>query len=543
MFKLLFSYPGKDSNIQKVMILYLSIINIRYTFFYLNEAIEDHVDSPSLLTIKDILYDYGVDSVAVRKGSYSYADFETPFICSIQQEDWSQSAFTIVTANEGGHISYLEPASNQITTISLSDFDKMDKEIILLLDAEHKKDELNYKQNKSKEQRESIISRIPIFAFIAVFFTTLVLMFFSSAIFYWSSPFFLISSTIGLLVSLLLVWHEVDAHNPFIKEVCGGKGRKMNCDAVLSSAGATFLGISWAVWGFAYFASFFLSMLLFTQQSSYAYVWAFVSLIVTAYIPYSLYYQSQVVKQWCPLCLSILGVILINAIASISILNFSEFAIDSINPVIHIVTLGLFFLLGMYYAIPLLKQARESKSYAKRWKKLHYNPEIFQALLDKSEKNHVSTDGLGIVVGNPNGHNEIIKVCNPYCGPCSKAHPELEQIIKSNSDVKVRVIFTASGEDDDIRTAPVKHLLAIQEKYGMDKVYQALDDWYLADNKDYDAFAKKYPMNGELKQQRDKIIAMREWCDKMKIRATPTIYINGKELPESYSTNELKNFF
>ena len=63
-------------------------------------------------------------------------------------------------------------------------------------------------------------------------------------------------------------------------------------------------------------------------------------------------------------------------------------------------------------------------------------------------------------------------------------------------------------------------------------ICQALDDWYLAEKKDYDAFALKYPMNGELQQQKDKIIAMREWCDAMKIRATPTIYINGQELPE-----------
>ena len=45
------------------------------------------------------------------------------------------------------------------------------------------------------------------------------------------------------------------------------------------------------------------------------------------------------------------------------------------------------------------------------------------------------------------------------------------------------------------------------------------------------------------KQQENKIEEMGEWCDNMKIRATPTFYINGKELPESYRVNELKMFF
>jgi len=419
----------------------------------------------------------------------------------------------------------------------------MDKEIILLLDAEHKKDELDYMQNTAKEQTQAIISRIPVYAFIGVVLTTLGLMFFSYASLHWISPFFLMTSTVGLLISLLLVWHEVDAHNPFIKEVCGGQGRKMNCDAVLSSAGAAFLGISWAVWGFAYFASFLLSILLFSEQIAYAYLWSIVSIGALIYLSFSIYYQSKVIKQWCPLCLSVLAVILINSIASTYFLNKSNIVLFDWKSVLHVVEIGLLFLFVTYYAIPMLKQARESKSYSKRWKKLRYNPNIFEALLSKTNVVSVSADGLGVIVGNPDAKNEIIKVCNPYCGPCAKAHPELEHIVKNNKDVKVRVIFTASGEEEDIKTAPVTHLLAIQSKGDLKMTTKALDDWYLADKKDYQVFSEKYPMNGELKEQKDKIIAMRNWCDVMKIRVTPTIYVNGQELPDSYRISELKNFF
>lgn len=69
------------------------------------------------------------------------------------------------------------------------------------------------------------------------------------------------------------------------------------------------------------------------------------------------------------------------------------------------------------------------------------------------------------------------------------------------------------------------------------------DNWYMAKAKDYPVFAKKYPMNGELQLQKDKIKAMHHWCDQMKIRATPTLFINGYELPESYQVNELKKTF
>ena len=71
---------------------------------------------------------------------------------------------------------------------------------------------------------------------------------------------------------------------------------------------------------------------------------------------------------------------------------------------------------------------------------------------------------------------------------------------------------------------------------------QSLDDWYLPDKKDYDLFAAKYPMNGELLQQGTKIEAMGKWCNEMKIKATPTIFINGYQLPDAYSIEDLQYF-
>jgi protein-disulfide isomerase len=64
----------------------------------------------------------------------------------------------------------------------------------------------------------------------------------------------------------------------------------------------------------------------------------------------------------------------------------------------------------------------------------------------------------------------------------------------------------------------------------------------LADKKDYDVFATKYPMNGELKQQDEKVAAMDAWCKKMTIAATPTYFLNGYPLPDAYSIYDLTYF-
>ena len=70
----------------------------------------------------------------------------------------------------------------------------------------------------------------------------------------------------------------------------------------------------------------------------------------------------------------------------------------------------------------------------------------------------------------------------------------------------------------------------------------ALDDWYLSDKKDYDVFAAKYPMNGELSKQEEKINLMDKWCKQMKIKATPTIFLNGYQLPDAYNIEDLQYF-
>ena len=86
-------------------------------------------------------------------------------------------------------------------------------------------------------------------------------------------------------------------------------------------------------------------------------------------------------------------------------------------------------------------------------------------------------------------------------------------------------------------------MLAVQEKNGDENILKrALDDWYLSDQKDYDVFAGKYPMNGELTKQGAKIEAMDKWCKAMEVQATPTIFLNGHQLPDAYGIEDLQYF-
>lgn len=522
----------------------LAHYDIKYTAATLAKSLESHAYFPSLLSMKDTLERYGVLSAAIRKKEYHYSDFEVPFVCSIQENTWPSPNFTIVRFANETKIEYLDPQTNRYIERSYQEFDKIDKDIILLIDGEDKKDEVNYAENKRIERTENIVQFLPILIVllaIACSFTYLALNYSLSGS--WTAFLFLSTSLVGLISSVLLLWHDVDAHNPFLKEVCGGHGRKLNCDAVLNSNGATFFGIKWSLWGGAYFATMFVSHILFPSQLVYTMLWTIISLAVTPYIIYSIFYQWKIVKQWCPLCLSVQAVLFLNAIIStIALYTGAKIVLDWFT-VATVIIVGSAFLTAGYYLVKIAKGSKESSDYEKKWKRLRYNPDVFNHLLSQTAPIISSHEQLGIIIGNPDAKNEIVKVCNPYCSPCSRAHPELENILMQNEDVKVRIIFTATGEDGDIRNNPVAHFLAIDENYDKNVMREALNHWYSAKIKDYDAFAGKFPMNGELQQQSSKIRAMDEWCVKMKVRATPTYYVNGHELPESYRINELRNIF
>lgn len=535
-----------NENLAQTCHYVLNYYGIKNTITSLDSFIDEHLENPSILALMDSLSRYGIDNAAIRKGDYEYKDFELPFVCSIQRPSWSHPYFTVVTAIDENNVTYFDPIEKDDRILPIAEFDQIDKDIILLLDATDPKPETDYAANKKKEKNKLIARGLYVSVIAIVFFFILVYNFLSVQYpLNWIGTLFFLFTIVGCLTSLILVWHEVDSHNPFIKKVCGGQGGKIDCEAVLSSKGASFMGISWSIIGFSYFTTILLSQLLFGPSNiTYLPYWLGLSLLAFPYVIYSIYYQWKIVGQWCTLCLTIQAVIGLSAgIALGYMYQYGGNIPPTYIPFLTLLLIGAIVLSLTSFTIPLLKTAKESRINKIRWKQLRYNPDIFNMLLRKESFVSQSAEGLGIVIGNPNAKHEIIKVCNPYCGPCAKAHPELEELINSNPNIKVRIIFTATGLDNDIRTAPVQHLLAIQERDGREIVRNALDSWYMSDTKDYVAFANKFPVNGLVTQQGEKINAMGKWCDHMKIRATPTFFINGYELPDSYQIGELKHIF
>lgn len=537
-----------EENLYTVCNILLQLLQIKVTSKSLKTSVDQHINFPSLLTIKDVLKEYGVESAALHRNENSFADFETPYIASIQKPEWGNRYFTIIRNVQNNLIEFYDPVNLNWKTEKTEAFQQWDKNIILLIEKQDINGEKDYINKRKEERKEYLVKNIP--GSFLLFTVLLGVGFFLKNSWPQIPVYELLMIVLyasGIVFSFLLTWYEVDNQNPFLKEVCSG-GKKINCNAVLQSKGANFYGIEWSIIGLSYFTSGLLTILIIGFNNPIILqVLGILSLLATCYIIYSVYFQYKIVKEWCLLCLGVQGVLFAQAIAVLFYFTIDKnwLTVVDLEYAISVVLLFALVTMGIIYIFPFVKKAKLGRMYELKWKRMKSNPNVFFGLLSQQTKIENYPYDMGIVLGNPEAKHEIIKVCSPYCDPCARAHPVLEEIIRKNNNVKLRIIFNTDDNKQDIKSKTVRHFMALAEIKSSQEMQHALDDWYTSEsiNKDYEKLTNKYPLNKELTLQGSKLSNMSKWCTEMKIWGTPTFFVNGHEIFEEYSVQDLKEVF
>ncbi|MDO5979787.1 cysteine peptidase family C39 domain-containing protein [Flavivirga spongiicola] len=511
--------------------------DIKHTSKYLKDSILSHPDYPSLLSISDTLEKYYIETLAVKLDFEKLLEMPLPSIVQVKVK--RQHLFFVLKSVFDNKVSYYDN-KNKLIESSKEDFLKIWTGICLLVETTE--------DSKEKDIEKKITSRrtlnILIGSIALLLLSWTVIVFFNSEVrINTSSTFYTITYTflkfIGITVGVFLLWFDVDQYNPTLQSFCMGDSKKTNCNAVLGSKHAKLLDgtLSLSLLSFSYFFGTLSFLLVYDFLPTALAILEVLSFISIPILIISIYYQAVVIKQWCKFCIIIQGVL----IAEIVISFFSKFyKIPIENETLPLLwALLLIPILGWKVIKPLLEQEKETNVYKRLLKKIKNNPDVLEGLLIKSRKIEGTTEGLGISINQEKKVKyHVVKVCNPYCGPCAKAHPILEDLVNAGK-INLQILFTARSSKDT-KGKPVSHFLAIDEQGNKTKTQQALDDWYHAEEKDYEVFASKYPMNGELEKQNNKIEAMRNWCEAEHITHTPTIFINEYELPKEYSVEDLK---
>ncbi|UKJ07507.1 vitamin K epoxide reductase family protein [Solitalea lacus] len=534
------NFTGSRENCVTATDSLLQLLKVKVTGITLEKTLQEHPNYPSLLSVTDALTSWKIETLAIKVAPEKMQELPLPFMTQVKGD--RHNYFAVVNKLDEGKITWQDPASAKWKTIPFDEFNKKSTGIVLLAEPLEQAGEKDYKSAYKSQLVKSIAPALLLILLTVYSFGLVINSFYTTGANALFPALLFTTKLVGVLITSLLLWYEFDKNNPLLQKICTG-GSKTNCNAILQSKAAKAWGeITWSDLGFIYFTGGVVVLALSNLNKSMLSSLAWFNLLALPYIVYSLYYQGKIAKQWCRLCLGVQALLALEfIIASGGRFLFFEAALLNWSNVAAIVfsflgTAAAWFTLKSY-----IVKAKNYKRTQLEFKRLKYNPQLFEALLHKQKAITHDPTGLGIVLGNPNAKMKIIKVCNPYCGPCASAHPIIDELIHLNEDVQVQIIFTASEDENDRRSQPVKHLLALNEKQDAQLIQQAMDDWYNNPKKDYETFAKKYLMNGELQKQGTRLQAMHEWSNKMEIAFTPTFFINGYQLPEFYSIQDLKN--
>lgn len=525
----------------RATIAFLKLLNVKVTDTTVDETLQNHPDWPSLLCISDSLNKWNLPNAAGRIEVSDIDQLPTPFLAYVGS---IENPLEIVSEISDSEIRLYSTKLNKPIIENKADFLKRWNGVYLIAEKNEQSGEKNYEINRKNSFIRSLIpgSLIALLTIISFLFLqrNIELSEISSIIPVYVQ--FLILFT-GIIVTSLLIWYEIDSNNPILHKVCTGivKG---NCDAILSGKQSkVFSWLSWSEVGFFFFTGGLLTLLFAGALSESIAIVGYLNVLALPYTVFSIYYQGRVAKQWCLLCLSVQLLLLlggINVINSGFLLPIQDLQISAL-----IKSVLFYFIpaLTWYVLKPYLLKLQEAKNTKREYLRIKFNSEIFETLLKKQKQITVPTDGIGIDFGNPNATNTLVKVCNPYCGPCSEAHPKIEKLLEDVPNLKVKLIFNSPNLPEFYAFKIVDHLLEISKvDHTHNVLKQALDDWYSDEKKDYDLFALKYSLNLPLGKPNVQIESMYNWCDTMKIPFTPCIFINDYQLPDAYSIDDLRYF-
>lgn len=355
--------------------------------------------------------------------------------------------------------------------------------------------------------------------------------------------FYTLLSIVSIFASMAIIKQQLGISSSLGNAFCSGENTTKDCNAVISSSGSKIFGLKLSDSSIVFFTGLLISSILSILLSIEVTPLLFVSLAVSPIVLYSIYYQYVFAKAWCPLCLVIAGILIVQAIiATTGIISLQKISFPLETMAVVIVSF-LSVLAGWLYLNPFIQALKELKQQKIDYFKFKRNYSLFSTLLEKSPiKNTAIYNTSEIVFGNPNANLSIIIVTSPVCGHCKPVHKHVEKILNTYNDlVKITIRFSVITED---ATKPLlqitSRLTEIFQTQGEEACKAAMHDIYAGMAVErwlatWGSCAKPMIYNQVLNSQSN-------WCKDESINFTPAILINGRSYPSEYAREDLIYF-
>ncbi|MRX70413.1 Thioredoxin [Flavobacterium resistens] len=485
--------------------------------------IQSHPDYPTLVSIIDTLDFFNIDNGAFNVDKSEIGLLPDCFWAMLDIKN-SRPQFHFVEKKGDGYL-----LNKGKIAISNQELEARWKNTVLLVE-KSKTDNL-IESNKSK------INWILPFLSIGLFFLIV-----AQFQFTLQTKFFFIFPTLGVLFSIAVLKDLFGAKSELVNSFCNITS-SASCESVVGSTKwKIFESINFSDLSIVFFASQFLGMLTFLFMAKIDAYFSIQKGLLLCAVPLlftSIYYQKFVEKKWCPICLVIISIILLE-LTCILFLYQTSFDLQ-IYPLIVYGFVFVIVALGWSTLKNLLNQRKELKEFQITGNRFIRNYEIFKNSL--LSKNRVNLPNSPVILGNHASNTEITIITSPFCGHCKNAHKILDKIlIKNEENLKIKIIFNVDFHLLEEKSKDFfRYLMSIYLENGNDAFLQALNHWF--ETKNLNDWLKKY----EQSFKDDKIDLIYEqqnqWCNNNKsLNFTPVIFINGYQYPKAYKKEDLEFF-
>lgn len=518
---------SKGINANNIFTATLNALHVKYTSAFSNKLFNEHPHKYDMFGLSEMLSDYGIKSAGIRlkKEQKDVRLLETPFIASAGGE------FVLVDKITSDNVRYWRNG-NETIVLPIEFFNQSWEGVALLTESDEFSTEPNYAHN----QKLAFISALQtIFLNGLCGVLSLYLLLYNKL--YSNLPIMsvLLSSLLGGYASLLLVKKHIQSQSVWADKICS-LIKRGNCNDILESKAAKLWSeVGWSEIGVGYFASNILVIILTPHLFPYV---TLINIFTLPYTIWSVWYQKIKVKQWCTLCL-----IVQVALWSIFISNVAthQFLIPTFSKgdlILIICMYGIPFLI-LATIIPQIMASRKVEEITHEINSIKSNEHVAITLFKTQPHYKVDKSISKIIWGNPCAEILITILTNPHCEPCARMHTRIEKLLQqSGNRLCIQYIFSSFSEQ--LNTSS-KYLISAYLHHNLEQATVIIQEWFLSGKYSKEKFVKKYDL--QIDNQVEKEFELHAaWRNYAHLDRTPTILVNGYQLPANYKIEDLRYF-
>jgi uncharacterized membrane protein len=350
--------------------------------------------------------------------------------------------------------------------------------------------------------------------------------------------FLLLVNFLGVFIGWLLLLKHQRISNQYADKICS-LFKQSDCNNVLESKAAKLFGIiGWSEIGLGYFATNAIILLFAPALVTYI---ALINILTLPFSFWSVWYQSSKAKQWCPLCIIVL-VLLWSIFALNCVWGYIIIPEFVLREFLTLTMLGCGYavaILGLHVIVPKINTDKMVQHLRQSINSIKADEDVFVALLKKQPHYEIDNESI-IRFGNPDAPLQLTILSNPYCNPCAKLHKRLEELMqKMKNNISVQYFLSSFKEEWNTTN---KYLIAACLADDSGATMQIFRDWFENGKALRDEYFKDWGLDIGAPEVEAEFEKHEAWRKKTQIRATPTVLVNGYQLPENYKIEDLYYF-